>query len=153
MPILAKETDIYPLDLLDDHSLEQDAESHWWAFYTRSRREKQLARKIAEANELAGDREDKAKLALDHGNEDLARRLLSERVDALKRRDALTQELEGAGEIATQLKADLVRIEGVGGVTRCEDGSDADGDSLSGCDDPEWRYALKDGSDTVATCE
>ncbi len=46
MPILAKEQDIYPLDLLDRY-LAGDLESHqWWVLYTRSRREKELMRRL-----------------------------------------------------------------------------------------------------------
>lgn len=46
MPILAKEQDLYPLDLLDRY-LAGDLEGHqWWALYTRSRREKELMRRL-----------------------------------------------------------------------------------------------------------
>lgn len=51
MPILAKETDIYPNDLLDIARADiapadEDSERLWWAMYTRSRQEKQLMRKL-----------------------------------------------------------------------------------------------------------
>jgi len=46
MPILAKEQDLYPLDLLDCY-LAGDLEGHqWWVLYTRSRREKELMRRL-----------------------------------------------------------------------------------------------------------
>jgi transcriptional antiterminator RfaH len=49
MPILAKETDLYPLDLFDradTESLDTDQENSWWAIYTLSRREKELMRRL-----------------------------------------------------------------------------------------------------------
>lgn len=52
MPLLAKETDLYPPDLLDRDDLGQDSVTRWWAVYTRSRREKDLMRRL-EAIELA----------------------------------------------------------------------------------------------------
>jgi len=46
MPILAKEQDLYPPDLLD-RFLAGDLEGHqWWALYTLSRREKELMRRL-----------------------------------------------------------------------------------------------------------
>ena len=45
MPILAKETDLFPNDLLDRTADSWD-EQQWWAVYTRSRREKQLMRQL-----------------------------------------------------------------------------------------------------------
>jgi hypothetical protein len=46
MPILAKEQDLFPIDLLDRY-LAGDLEGHqWWALYTRSRREKELMRRL-----------------------------------------------------------------------------------------------------------
>ena len=45
MPILPKEPDIFPDDLLaDDRKL--DTEGAWWALYTLSRREKELIRRL-----------------------------------------------------------------------------------------------------------
>jgi transcriptional antiterminator RfaH len=46
MPILTRETDLYPPDLLERDDLEQDTEDRWWAIYTRSRREKDLMRQL-----------------------------------------------------------------------------------------------------------
>ncbi|MEM7783866.1 MAG: transcription termination/antitermination NusG family protein [Planctomycetota bacterium] len=48
MPILKKEDDIYPLDLLvaDNEFVDQDSQKSWWCIYTISRREKELARQL-----------------------------------------------------------------------------------------------------------
>src|SRR5215471_9152028 len=46
MPILAAETDLYPLDLFDREDWSFDTENQWWALYTRSRREKELMRRL-----------------------------------------------------------------------------------------------------------
>jgi transcription antitermination factor NusG len=46
MPILAKEASLYPCDLLDRYLDGTASESAWWALYTRSRREKELARRL-----------------------------------------------------------------------------------------------------------
>ncbi len=46
MPILAAETDVYPFDLLDREDWTEDPEHRWWALYTRSRREKELMRRL-----------------------------------------------------------------------------------------------------------
>lgn len=43
MPILPKEPDRYPLNLLDT---EQAVEAQWWLLYTKSRQEKQLMRQL-----------------------------------------------------------------------------------------------------------
>jgi transcription antitermination factor NusG len=47
MPILGREDDIYPSDLLDDDSVLTDTQRQWWCIYTMSRREKDLMRKLA----------------------------------------------------------------------------------------------------------
>lgn len=45
MPLLPKDTDIYPSDLLDgEHSL--DGDRRWWTLYTRVRQEKSLSREL-----------------------------------------------------------------------------------------------------------
>lgn len=50
MPILKQEPDIYPANLLaDDGPLAVDA-GQWWALYTRSRREKDLMRRLTAMN-------------------------------------------------------------------------------------------------------
>ena len=46
MPILAKEPDLYPEDLLAWDHLGETSTEQWWAVYTRSRREKELMRKL-----------------------------------------------------------------------------------------------------------
>ncbi len=46
MPILAAETDLFPIDLLDRDDWSQNSEFQWWALYTRSRREKELMRRL-----------------------------------------------------------------------------------------------------------
>ena len=44
MPILEREIDIFPENLFELAQQADDAETHWWAVYTRSRQEKELAR-------------------------------------------------------------------------------------------------------------
>lgn len=44
MPILKKQIDIFPADLLEDHALLADTNKCWWCIYTISRREKELMR-------------------------------------------------------------------------------------------------------------
>ncbi|HEY1859144.1 MAG TPA: UpxY family transcription antiterminator, partial [Gemmataceae bacterium] len=46
MPILARERDLFPDDLLDQPSLGQEADQQWWAVYTKSRHEKELMRRL-----------------------------------------------------------------------------------------------------------
>jgi len=46
MPILKKEPDVYPANLLDDEQLLCDPNRKWWCLYTRVRREKDLMRKL-----------------------------------------------------------------------------------------------------------
>ncbi|HMP79847.1 MAG TPA: transcription termination/antitermination NusG family protein [Pirellulaceae bacterium] len=46
MPILQKQQDIYPSNLLDPDFTRSNPEWRWWAMYTRSRREKDLMRKL-----------------------------------------------------------------------------------------------------------
>ena len=47
MPTLAAEIDLYPSDLFDRDDWGENAEGrHWWALYTRSRREKELMRRL-----------------------------------------------------------------------------------------------------------
>lgn len=47
MPILKREDDIFPSDLLADESILTDTDRKWWCIYTISRREKDLMRKLA----------------------------------------------------------------------------------------------------------
>jgi transcription antitermination factor NusG len=46
MPILAREPDTYPEDLLDQSELGQDPNQVWWALHTLPRREKELMRRL-----------------------------------------------------------------------------------------------------------
>jgi transcriptional antiterminator RfaH len=46
MPILAKETDLYPPHLLDGDLSQFPEDSCWWAIYTLSRREKDFMRRL-----------------------------------------------------------------------------------------------------------
>ena len=46
MPILGRENDIYPIDLLKDDTTLTDLKRQWWCVYTKSRREKDLMRKL-----------------------------------------------------------------------------------------------------------
>ena len=46
MPILPREADIYPDDLLDDPDLDARSEARWLVLYTRSRQEKELMRRL-----------------------------------------------------------------------------------------------------------
>lgn len=47
MPILGKEDDIYPSNLLDNDAILTSEDRNWWCIYTLSRREKDLMRKLA----------------------------------------------------------------------------------------------------------
>jgi transcriptional antiterminator RfaH len=46
MPILKKESDLYPSDLFEQNELDAGRSRCWWALYTRSRREKDLMRRL-----------------------------------------------------------------------------------------------------------
>ncbi len=46
MPILQREPDLFPADLLEQAEPAGDNGSPWWALYTMSRREKQLTRQL-----------------------------------------------------------------------------------------------------------
>ncbi len=46
MPILPRETDLFPNGFLDIEDVDQTAESRWWVLYTLSRREKELMRRL-----------------------------------------------------------------------------------------------------------
>ena len=47
MPILKREDDIFPENLLGDNSVLENQDRQWWCIYTLSRREKDLMRKLA----------------------------------------------------------------------------------------------------------
>ena len=74
-------------------------------------RQQQLENRVTTAGEIAEELEEEAALALEHGNEPLARRILDERLDALKARASLREELKRATTRAKHLKSDLVRME------------------------------------------
>jgi phage shock protein A len=74
-------------------------------------RRKQLDDRVANAGEIAAELEEEALVALEHGNKVLARQILDERVDALKARASLREELKRATALARKLKTDLVRCE------------------------------------------
>ena len=46
MPILRKEDDIFPSNLLENEAILTDEDRKWWCIYTLSRREKDLMRKL-----------------------------------------------------------------------------------------------------------
>src|SRR5262245_11823677 len=46
MPILARELDVFPHDLLQDPNLGREQDRRWWAMYTKSRHEKELMRRL-----------------------------------------------------------------------------------------------------------
>ena len=46
MPILSKEIDLYPENLLEEAFEPQASDACWWAIYTMSRREKDLMRRL-----------------------------------------------------------------------------------------------------------
>jgi len=46
MPILAREVDLYPEDLLDRPELGQEEDATWWAMFCFARREKKLMRQL-----------------------------------------------------------------------------------------------------------
>jgi len=74
-------------------------------------RQKELERKSKEAGERAVDLEQKAALALDHGDEVLARRILGSRIEASRLHDRLTDDLERATVFAQRIKSDLRRMQ------------------------------------------
>jgi len=46
MPILERETDLHPGDLFEREELGEESDHRWWVFFTRSRREKEMMRKL-----------------------------------------------------------------------------------------------------------
>lgn len=81
-------------------------------------REKELARKALATGEAAEQFESQAALALDQGNEELARKILAARVDALRSQTSLEKELARATSAASKIKVDLVRMQEQAGVAR-----------------------------------
>jgi phage shock protein A len=74
-------------------------------------RVKQVGRKVADAEAAAADAECQASLALDQGDEALARQLLARKLRSLEARDALREELHSSRRLESQLKDDMLRLE------------------------------------------
>ncbi len=74
-------------------------------------REKKLKKQLAGAEAQATQLEAKAALALDHGKDGLAREILARKLAALKQRDTLSQQLDGASQLASRLTSDLLQME------------------------------------------
>ena len=72
---------------------------------------KHLEKKMAILDRRSEDLETKAALALDNSDENLARKLLEQKIDQSKERRLLTDEHETATYLAEKLKQDLVRLE------------------------------------------
>jgi len=81
-------------------------------------REKQLKNRVKTAEERALELERKAALALDNGNEELARKVLAEKVKSTRRKDSLAEELAGALALSRQTKTDLARMQQQASVAR-----------------------------------
>jgi phage shock protein A len=81
-------------------------------------REKQLQKQIQTAHDLALDLEEKAKLALSKGDENLARQILGKKLYTEKTRGNLEAELKVAIQSAQEMKADLARLEDQAQVAR-----------------------------------
>ncbi len=73
--------------------------------------QKQLQKQIQAAQDVAVDLEEKAGLALEKDDEELARRILGRKLHTEKTRSNLEAELKSATETANQLKADLSKLE------------------------------------------
>jgi transcriptional antiterminator RfaH len=50
MPILPREADIFPPELLDERAADASGNRQWWAMYTLARREKELMRRLRGLN-------------------------------------------------------------------------------------------------------
>lgn len=74
-------------------------------------RHKHLEKQIESAAATAAGMEERARLALSRGEDDLARQAVRRRLQAVGTGANLAREAEGAAELAAQLKADLVRLE------------------------------------------
>lgn len=74
-------------------------------------REKQLQKQIAMADGLSSDYSAKAKLAVDEGNEELARKIIAKKIDNDAHKTNLEAELKEASVMSEQLKIDLVKLE------------------------------------------
>lgn len=74
-------------------------------------RVKRLERQIADAQSAAAENESQAALALEHGDEELARELLARKLHNLEERDALSEELITARKLESRLKDDMLRLD------------------------------------------
>ena len=72
---------------------------------------KLLEKKMQLLNEKSADLQQKATLALENGNEDLARKLLEQKIDVEKENSQLANEVETATYLAEKMKQDLVKLE------------------------------------------
>ena len=72
---------------------------------------KLLEKKMQLLNEKSADLQQKATLALENGNEDLARKLLEQKIDVEKENSQLADEVETATYLADKMKQDLVKLE------------------------------------------
>ena len=81
-------------------------------------RQKRLAKQKTATESLASELERKAVLALEHGNRELARKVLDQRLEALKAAETMGHELESATSLATRVKTDLVRMQGQVDIAR-----------------------------------
>lgn len=72
---------------------------------------KLLEKKMLLLNEKSADLQQKATLALENGNEDLARKLLEQKIDVEKENNQLANEVETATYLADKMKQDLVKLE------------------------------------------
>jgi len=81
-------------------------------------REKQLQKQIDASADLVDELEEKAKLALKNGREDLARAVLTKKLHTENTRETLEKELDLAKQMAERLKADLAKLEDQAQVAR-----------------------------------
>lgn len=72
---------------------------------------KLLEKKMLLLNDKSADLQQKATLALENGNEDLARKLLEQKIDIEKENNQLANEVETATYLADKMKQDLVKLE------------------------------------------
>ncbi len=74
-------------------------------------RQKQLQKQIEAAGELLAELEENAALALMKGEEALARKAVSKKLNTLRARELMEKELEAATHTADELKTELSRLE------------------------------------------
>jgi len=80
--------------------------------------EKQLEKRLAAAREQAEQVEREARLALDSGDETLARQIVARRLQTLRSRDALEAELESAHAASSRLRDELWQMQERADVAR-----------------------------------